>query len=187
MDPEEDTQYVYEFVMDKTKQRFNERRDCVCPWCNVNCQGLYTLMKHLQLCHPRFNFTLKEEPPVQVIVVRVNDLFDGAYSAPDISLGPMNGPSRREVETKMIIYHPPRPSFDVKEFLEEDPIGPRMYYHSRTRHPMMPGEEENDSEDEEHIEWLTQFSTKLIDEFIDVDDGEKALMKLWNLHVLKHG
>jgi polycomb protein SUZ12 len=27
----------------------------------------------------------------------------------------------------------------------------------------------------------------MIDEFTDVNEGEKELMKLWNLHVMKHG
>lgn len=31
------------------------------------------------------------------------------------------------------------------------------------------------------------FSQKQIDEFTDVNEGEKEVMKLWNLHVMKHG
>lgn len=27
----------------------------------------------------------------------------------------------------------------------------------------------------------------MIDEFTDVNEGEKEVMKLWNLHVMKHG
>jgi len=27
----------------------------------------------------------------------------------------------------------------------------------------------------------------MIDEFSDVNEGEKELMKLWNLHVMRHG
>lgn len=162
------------------------RKDWVCPWCSVNCLRLYTLMKHLQLCHPRFTFKLKKEAKVQVIEVRTNDLYDGAYSPDNILLGPLSGPARREVSTQMLVCHPPRPTFEVKEFIEEEDIGPLEYYHSQTRHPMMPGEEEIDSEDEEQIEWTSQVSAKLIDQFSDVNNGEKALMKLWNNHVQKH-
>lgn len=27
----------------------------------------------------------------------------------------------------------------------------------------------------------------MIDEFTDVNEGEKELMKMWNLHIMKHG
>jgi polycomb protein SUZ12 len=27
----------------------------------------------------------------------------------------------------------------------------------------------------------------MIDDFTDVNEGEKELMKMWNLHVMKHG
>lgn len=30
-------------------------------------------------------------------------------------------------------------------------------------------------------------SLQMIDEFTDVNDGEKKLMKLWNIHVMKRG
>lgn len=30
--------------------------------------------------------------------------------------------------------------------------------------------------------WLQQ-----IEDFMDVNEGEKEIMKLWNLHVMKHG
>jgi polycomb protein SUZ12 len=35
-------------------------------------------------------------------------------------------------------------------------------------------------------EWLQRTTKQMIDEFTDVNDGEKNLMKLWNLHVMKH-
>ena len=38
-------------------------------------------------------------------------------------------------------------------------------------------EYDSDSED---LEWTRVASNKLIDEFIDVNKGEKELMKLWN-------
>lgn len=27
----------------------------------------------------------------------------------------------------------------------------------------------------------------MIDEFTDVNEGEKELMKMWNLHIMRHG
>lgn len=33
------------------------REDMRCPWCFVQCSELYSLLKHMSLCHPRFHFT----------------------------------------------------------------------------------------------------------------------------------
>lgn len=44
-----------------------------------------------------------------------------------------------------------------------------------------------DSEDENDPKWLQKKTTMMIDDFTDVNDGEKELMKMWNLHVMKHG
>ena len=30
------------------------------------------------------------------------------------------------------------------------------------------------------------FHLQMIDEFTDVNEGEKEVMKLWNLHMMKH-
>lgn len=35
--------------------------------------------------------------------------------------------------------------------------------------------------------FLTPLSFQQIEEFSDVNEGEKEVMKLWNLHVMKHG
>ena len=43
-----------------------------------------------------------------------------------------------------------------------------------------------DSEGENDPEWLRKKTQMMIDEFTDVNEGEKDLMKRWNLHVLKH-
>lgn len=44
-----------------------------------------------------------------------------------------------------------------------------------------------DSEGENDPKWLQQKTIMMIDDFTDVNEGEKELMKLWNLHVMKHG
>ena len=46
---------------------------------------------------------------------------------------------------------------------------------------------EVDSEDETDPRWLQKKTTMMIDEFTDVNEGEKELMKMWNLHVMRHG
>jgi len=50
-----------------------------------------------------------------------------------------------------------------------------------------PKELDIDSEGESDPLWLRQKTIQMIDEFSDVNEGEKELMKLWNLHVMRHG
>lgn len=52
--------------------------------------------------------------------------------------------------------------------------------------PIQAKELDVDSEAESDPEWLRIKTCMMIDEFTDVNEGEKELMKLWNLHVLKH-
>jgi polycomb protein SUZ12 len=44
-----------------------------------------------------------------------------------------------------------------------------------------------DSEGEHDPKWLQTKTMMMIDDFTDVNEGEKELMKMWNLHVMKHG
>jgi len=44
-----------------------------------------------------------------------------------------------------------------------------------------------DSENESDPKWLQKKTTMMIDDFTDVNDGEKELMKMWNLHIMKYG
>lgn len=193
--------YIFQFVVNQTiKQRMEERTDFVCPWCSVNCMRIYSLMKHLKLCHARFAFQYIEESPVRRIDVYVNDSYDGSYSgAPhDVLLGGSKGlPTRRNVATSIMVFRPRRPTFKMSEFLEADDNDletrqyfsghNRIYYHSETCIPILPKELEYDSEGEPNPKWLQRTTKQMIDEFTDVNDGEKELMKLWNLHIMEHG
>lgn len=62
-----------------------------------------------------------------------------------------------------------------------------MYHHTSTCLPIYPKEMDVDSENESDPKWLQKKTTMMIDDFTDVNDGEKELMKMWNLHVMKHG
>lgn len=49
--------FIFQFVVNQNiKQRTEERNDYMCPWCSLDCIRLYSLMKHLKLCHARFLF-----------------------------------------------------------------------------------------------------------------------------------
>lgn len=62
----------------------------------------------------------------------------------------------------------------------------RVYYHTVTNQPVHIDELEYDSDSEMDPEWLKQLTTLLINDFADVNEGEKEFMKLWNLHCLKY-
>lgn len=49
---------LYQFLYNNNSRQQTEAKDDLrCPWCCLNCQELYSLLKHLKLCHPRFLFT----------------------------------------------------------------------------------------------------------------------------------
>lgn len=38
-------------------QQTESRYGMICPWCNLSCGELYSLLKHMTLSHSRFHFT----------------------------------------------------------------------------------------------------------------------------------
>lgn len=82
----------------------------------------------------------------------------------------------------------------------------RVYYHSNTMLPILPGDMDHDSEDEEYPEWVNQamihvsfrlifFSLfvllffcciQRIKDFTDVNEGEKTIMIIWNKFMNEH-
>lgn len=63
----------------------------------------------------------------------------------------------------------------------------RLYHHTVTCLPIYPKEMDIDSEGENDPKWLQTKTMMMIDDFTDVNEGEKELMKMWNLHVMKYG
>lgn len=63
----------------------------------------------------------------------------------------------------------------------------RLYHHTVTCLPIYPKEMDIDSEGENDPKWLQTKTRMMIDDFTDVNEGEKELMKMWNLHVMKYG
>ncbi|KAJ8319228.1 hypothetical protein KUTeg_004319 [Tegillarca granosa] len=100
--------------------------------------------------------------------------------------------------SKSLLFYcrPKRPECTLLEFMEPENDTQinrqfmqghnRLYYHTWTTQPVTPKEIHVDSEDENDPVWLRQKTVKMIDEFTDVNEGEKELMKLWNLHIMKY-
>ncbi|CAG9833787.1 unnamed protein product [Diabrotica balteata] len=204
---DEKLQIVYQFVYNNNSRQQTEAcEDLHCPWCSLNCNQLYTLLKHLKLCHSRFTFTYVPIPVGARIDVAINEMYDGSYtgsphdliSQPTVCAFSRNGPVRRASVTHILVCHPKRLKPSLSEFLELDDCEfdgqrpfitghNRLYHHTTTCLPIYPKEMDVDSEGENDPEWLQNKTRMMIDEFTDVNEGEKELMKMWNLHVMKYG
>lgn len=198
-------QIIYQFVYNNNSRQQTEAcEDLHCPWCSVDCGGLYALLKHLKLCHPRFSFTYVPVQSGARVDVAINELYDGSYAGSPHELaaqpgGRGPGPVRRSTVTHVLVSRPAkRPRrCSLSEFLGDDLCGEtprpfvaghsRLYHHTGTCLAVQPREMENDSEDEPDPEWLRAKTAHMIDEFTDVNEGEKELIKMWNLHVMKNG
>ncbi|MEQ2193837.1 Polycomb protein suz12-B [Xenoophorus captivus] len=132
------------------------------------------------------------------IEVSINDCYDGSYAGnpQDIHNQPgfafsRNGPVKRTVVTHVLVCRPKRTKPSLSEFLElEDSDREqhqrtyisghnRLYFHSDSCMPMRAQEMEVDSEDERDPDWLKEKTVKQIEEFTDVNEGEKEIMKLF--------
>ncbi|CAB4054292.1 SUZ12 [Lepeophtheirus salmonis] len=198
-------------VLIKRRQQTEARDDLHCPWCSLNCMELYALLKHLKLSHPRFLFTYVPIPEGARIDVSVSELYDSTYvgNPHDMIRQPpgfafsRRVPTQRTSVTNVIVCKPKRPLRNsLSEFLEiddNDLNGPydgqrpfvtghnRLYHYSTTCLAMPPNAIlEPLEEDQVDPPWLMIKICKMLDEFSDVNDGEKEFMKMWNLHVQHH-
>lgn len=200
------TRVVYQFVyQQQTRQQTEARADMRCPWCLLQCRLLAALLKHLKLCHGRFTFAYVPHPKGARIDVSINECYDGSYSGnpqhfhtqTGYAFG-WTGPARRTPVTYVMVCRPKRAPLTLSEFMEQDEPDieqprpymsghNRLYYHTETCLPIRPQEIDRDSESEDDPEWLRIKTQMMIDEFTDVNEGEKELMKMWNLHVMKYG
>uniref|UniRef100_A0A3Q4GS93 SUZ12 polycomb repressive complex 2 subunit a n=1 Tax=Neolamprologus brichardi TaxID=32507 RepID=A0A3Q4GS93_NEOBR len=205
-EPRQKLRIFYQFQYNNnTRQQTEARDDLHCPWCTLNCRKLYSLVKHLKLSHSRFIFNYVPHPKGAKIEVSINECYDGSYAGnpQDIHSQPgfafsRNGPVKRTAVTHFLVCRPKRTKPSLSEFLESEDGDReaqrtyisghnRLYFHSDSCLPLRPQEMEVDSEDERDPDWLKEKTVKQIEDFMDVNEGEKEIMKLWNLHVMKHG
>ncbi|KAH9498850.1 Polycomb protein suz12, partial [Bulinus truncatus] len=200
--PRKRMRVFYQFTHnDCTQQETEARDDLRCPWCCLSCQQLYSLLKHLRLCHSRFNFLYIPHPKGARIDVSINERYDGSYVGNPQDIHSHVGyafsrssPVRRTPITHVIVYRPNRHPPSLAEFQElESETGlnrqliqghNRLYFHTGTCQPVLPQELETEGREEAKPRWLKQKTIMMIDEFTDVNEGEKELMKMWNQHVM---
>ncbi|KAJ8404218.1 hypothetical protein AAFF_G00339910 [Aldrovandia affinis] len=204
VEPRQKLRIFYQFLYNNnTRQQTEARDDLHCPWCTLNCRKLYSLLKHLKLSHSRFIFNYVPHPKGARIDVSINECYDGSYvgNPQDIHSQPgfafsRNGPVKRTPVTHVLVCRPKRTKPSLSEFLESEDGEleqqrtyisghNRLYFHSDSCMPLRPQEMEVDSEDERDPDWLREKTITQIEEFTDVNEGEKEVMKLWNLHVMK--
>lgn len=192
---------IYRFIYNQDlSQQTETYADFNCPWCHLNCLHLYGLLKHLRLCHDRFNFKYTPTECGVLIDVTINELFDSYIKNTEVLLvlRQKNWPIRRRIQTKMLVYRPHRKTQSLSEFADtsadnDDDIQPnnfygnghdRLYYHSQTSLPIYRSEFDDDSEGEPDSAWLKKNNKLLIDDFTDVNEGEKEIMIMWNKHLM---
>lgn len=183
--------HVYQFIHNNIRQKTDIWDGFKCPWCIQRSSSLYYLLKHLSLCHDRFKF--KYAPAINElrIDVMVNQEMDDLRNDPFSRFGTKfcgKWPVKRRTMTAIQVFRPERYRPRLAEFLwnlDDGLFGrKRNYYHSYNGLEIRPNEIDENSEDEMDPLWLRQNICRLIDDFIDVNAGEKEIMKLWNLHVL---
>lgn len=183
----------------------------VCPWCENDSKHLDTFMMHLKCCHSRFNYNLVEENSYPVIEMTLNLSYDGSYCGfkfpghdlrRDFRFTPKS-PHRRQTQTLFTYFKSKRLSnnlthietypdhLDAEIFYDDgeadvDVCSGRLYYHTSTCLPVKPNEGDIDSEADMDPEWLKERTQLMIDEFTDVNEGEKEILKLWNLHMMRN-
>ncbi|KAJ6647472.1 Polycomb protein Su(z)12 [Pseudolycoriella hygida] len=198
----EKVQIIYQFIYNNnSRQQMEPCDNFCCIWCSLDCMVLYSLLKHLKLCHARFNFKYVPSNPAVRIDISINELYDGS---PHDLIGSTSfafsraGPVRRTTVTRILVCRPRRLKPNLSEFLEIDENElnsqrpfitghSRLYHHTMTCLPVHAKELDIESEDENDPIWLQQKTKMMIDEFTDVNEGEKELMKMWNVHLMHHG
>lgn len=180
---------VYHFIHKNYRQKTEIWDRLKCPWCSLRTANLYILLKHLTLCHGHFKFKYVPGAREIQIDVFVNKRANVTKIDPFSRLGTQfqgREPHKRKVMTAILVNRPERHRPRLSEFLNFDTNAKRTYYHSYSGLPLKQSEIDVNSEDELDPTWLRQNTVKMINDFVDVNDGEKGIMKLWNLFVLKH-
>nr|QAV53953.1 polycomb protein SUZ12-2 [Dugesia japonica] len=195
---------VYKFYHNNHMLQWSRSQSVKCPWCNFICEksnaklSFSCLVKHLQTFHARFTFkhwVISETNISSMIIeVRLNECYDGSI---EIGLrSSMESRSLEKPERKLPFTHivycsqmckinpmVNNPSIDLRPLVWGHN---RKYFYSTTGIVKCIGDLDVDSEAEDNLDWLQQMYFKRIEEFTDVNPGEKRIMQLWNSHLLDH-
>lgn len=184
---------VYQFIHKNYRQKTELWDRLKCPWCSLKTSNMYFLLKHLTLCHGRFKFKYvpsTSEIRIDVFVDKREESIIDPFSRLATKFCDQE-PHKRKVMTAILIdrtsllFRESRKRPRLSEFLNFDTNLRRTFYHSFSGLPIKLSEIDVDSETEIDPIWLRQNTVKMINDFLDVNDGEKSIMKLWNLFMMK--
>lgn len=191
----------YQFIYNNsTRQQTEAKQGLCCPWCSLDCRRLYGLLKHLKCAHQRFSFVYTKLKRGHRIDVCPNEKFEGQLDFDGVKdIGFINiddAPVHRKPQADIVVWRPVKHKEDLSEFSEPDPdeislpsqAHGRIYYHIRNNQQVVNFNEFNcRNEDEMAPDWLKQNMQSMMEEFTDVNEGEKEVMKMWNLFALQKG
>jgi len=192
------TRIFYQFIYNNSSRKQTEAQEGLqCPWCSLNCRRLYGLLKHLKLFHQRFSILYTKVKNGHRIDVSINEGFESQLDFDGIKdIGFINiddAPIKRIPQTDF--YHKSRIQCkeELCEFAEPDVDEVKLpaHSHGRTYYYVCNNQRVVDNsrfncrkEDVIAPDWLKEKTQEMIEEFTDVNSGEKELMKLWNLFML---
>ncbi|CAF3325994.1 unnamed protein product [Rotaria socialis] len=159
---------------------------CLCQFTAIN-NDVEVLIKHLSYCHPRFAASLKKNSDRPNIEIRINAFYDGSLDTFDMFSEYY--PRKKRITSELILWRPPRYrrlAMDDAPFVCRRAALTRVYRHTTGAQPIEPEHMQNDSDDEIYPEWTQQLSRRMMEDFQDVNEGEKEMMIMWNHHVMKH-
>ncbi|UJR33883.1 hypothetical protein I4U23_021304 [Adineta vaga] len=159
---------------------------CLCQFTAIN-NDLEVLIKHLSYCHPRFTASIKKNSDRPNIELRINAFYDGSLDTFDMFSEYY--PRKRRITSELILWRPPRYrrlAMDDAPFVCRRAALTRVYRHTTGAQPIEPEHIQMDSDDEIYPEWTQQLSRRMMEDFQDVNEGEKEMMIMWNHHVMKH-
>lgn len=198
---------IYRFIYNKNMSQQTETfENWNCPWCKLNCIRLDSLMIHLRLTHDDFEFGIT--PTSQAVIIDVTIRKRQGVTKRRLSRGRVKPKeelffyrSKKEkrltpaaTAAKMALNNATMMDCDDEYYARTNrqqvvsfaPGHNRLYYHSQSCMPIYTSEEFNeDSEGEPDPAWLTQNCNRLVNDFTDVNEGEKEIMNLWNAHVME--
>lgn len=205
-EPRNDNKHChFEWICNESVRQLTFSNRLLCPWCDKDYHFLDSLMMHLRCCHPRFHFSLHQGTDETIISVSLDYSYDRAYHGfkyPGHDLKQdfrFSAKQKRKPGTRMFWFRPRKHRYNDNAIttvntnsnsrynnnsgLDAD-CGGRLYYHTITCLPIKSQEMDLDSEADTDPAWLRQRTQLMIDEFTDVNEGEKEIFKMWNLHLM---
>lgn len=197
---------IYRFIYNNSMSQQTETfENWNCPWCKLNCICIDSLMLHFRLMHDRFEFEFTPTSDAVLIDVTIrqpnastkrqkrkrshDDIPDEMFfhrSKSTKRLKTSNAtPLTKTFNDSITINTNMYATCHQRQVVSFADGHDRLYFHSQSSMPIYTRDEfDVDSEGEPDPEWLVENCQKMVNEFSDVNEGEKELMNMWNAHVM---